>query len=127
MLYRLLTFFVFAVAVIALGEWDAKNRRFEFTESVNDWWLEFCVGNARDKIHDPSVTFVGIGDDYEPVLDSDELSRLDYVVLLGNIEHFKPRAVSVAPVIAFRVWRWAARRFTIRRDWPVRLIFPHCG
>ena len=101
MLYRLLTYLVFAVAIIALGEWDAQNRRFAFTEKVNDWWLEFCIGNARDKISDASVTLVSVGDDYDPVLEGDALSRLDYVVLLGNIEHFKPRAVSVAPIVAF--------------------------
>ncbi len=101
MLSRLLTFLAFAIAIVALGEWDAKNRRFAFTEKVNQWWLDFCVGNARDKIHDPKVSFVSIGDDYEPVLDGDSLSRLDYVVLLGYIEKFKPRAVSVAPVISF--------------------------
>jgi len=101
MLSRLLTFLAFAIAIVALGEWDAKNRRFAFTEKVNDWWLDFCVGNSRDKIRDPQVSFVSIGDDYEPVLDGDSLSRLDYVVLLGYIEKFKPRAVSVAPVISF--------------------------
>jgi len=101
MLSRLLTFLAIAIAIVALGEWDAKNRRFAFTEKVNEWWLDFCVGNSRDKIHDPKVTFVSIGDDYEPVLDGDSFSRLDYVVLLGYIEKFKPRAVSVAPVISF--------------------------
>ncbi len=101
MLYRLLTFLVFAAVIVGLGEWDAKNQRFQLNESINRWWLEFCVGNARDKIHDPAVTYVAIGDDYEPVLEGDDLSRLDYVVLLGNIEHFKPHAVAVAPTISF--------------------------
>ena len=101
MLSRLLTFLAVAIAIVALGEWDAKNRHFAFSEKVNQWWLDFCVGNARDKINDPNVTFVSIGDDYEPVLDGDSLSRLDYVVLLGYIEKFKPRAVSVAPIISF--------------------------
>jgi hypothetical protein len=102
MLYRLLTFLVFAAVVIGLGEWDAKNQRFAFNETVNQAWLNFCVGNARDKINDPAVTFVSIGDDYEPVLEGDQLSRLDYAVLLGNVEHFKPRAVAVAPPITFK-------------------------
>ena len=101
MLYRLLTFLVFAAVIIGLGEWDAKNQRFAFNEKVNEVWLDFCVGNARDKIKDPAVTFVSIGDDYEPVLEGDQLSRLDYAVLLGNVEHFKPRAVAVAPPISF--------------------------
>ena len=102
MLYRLLTFLVFAAVIIGLGEWDAKNQRFAFNETINERWLEFCVGNARDKINDPAVTFVSIGDDYEPVLEGDQLSRLDYAVLLGNVEHFKPRAVAVAPPISFK-------------------------
>lgn len=101
MLFRLLTFLLVAAAIIGFGEWDAKNRHFPFNEAVNEHWLEFCVGNARDKIKEPAVTFVSIGDDYEPVLEGDQLSRLDYAVLLGNVEHFKPRAVALAPTVSF--------------------------
>ena len=100
MRYRVVTFLVFAAAVIALGEWDAMVDRFEFTRKVNDWWLEFNVANAPQHISKPAVTLVGIDEDYRPTI-GDSLTRLDYAAILGFVGKFEPKTVAFVPTLEF--------------------------
>jgi len=95
--YRIVTFLVFGTALFFLGEQSANEHHLPFTQSLDRVWLEFCIANTSDRLTDGSVTLVRIDDTYEPALPSDELTRLDYAVILANIEKFKPQSVAIAP------------------------------
>ncbi len=103
---RLLTFAVFGLVLIALGEWGLRNGRFARLDRT---WLDFCVGNAGDRIRDPSLTVIRIDDSYEPLrIGGDEnvpndgtLSRLDYATILAFVAKFQPRSVAFLPTPSF--------------------------
>ncbi|NNE91068.1 MAG: CHASE2 domain-containing protein [Verrucomicrobiales bacterium] len=113
MRYRLITFLVFGAILVGIGEWDLRNREIAPIQSFNAGWLEFCVGNAGDKISDPAVTFIRINDDYEPLdlglgtgasEDADavkSLTRLDYATILAALAKLNPKAVAFAPTPMF--------------------------
>jgi len=106
---RFLTFVVFGLVLVILAEWNLRARKLAPIQSLNQFWLEFCVGNAGDKIDDPAVTIVRINDDYEPLsigADSPaspdgKLSRLDFATILGFIAKMNPKAVTFLPTPTF--------------------------
>ena len=107
---------VFGLVVAGAAEWELRERVFQPIRKLDRFWMEFCLGVARPKIGDPSVTMVRITDDYEPVpigavtdtggaapaigLSNKELTRLDYAAFLYSIGKLNPKAVSfmAAPV-----------------------------
>ncbi len=103
---RLITFIIFGTALVAFGEWGLRHDRFA---ALDNFWLDFCVGNAGDRIGQPAVTVVRIDDGYEPLrIGSDEnlppdgtLSRLDYAVILDFVAKFEPRSVAFLPTPSF--------------------------
>lgn len=103
---RFLTFAVFGIVLIALGEWGLRSGKFK---GLDDSWLEFCVGNAGGKLGDPAVTVIRIDDGYEPLriggdgnLPNDgTLSRLDYATILAFVAKFEPRSVAFLPTPVF--------------------------
>ena len=103
---RLLTFAVFGIVLIALGEWGLRSDKFT---GLDQTWLEFCIGNAGDKLKHPAVTIVRIDDGYEPLrIGGDEnlpndgtLSRLDYATILAFVSKFQPRSVAFLPTPTF--------------------------
>ncbi len=97
MKYRIVTFLVFGTALFFLGEQNTNEQHLPFTQTLDRVWLEFCIANTTDRLADGAVTLVRIDDSYEPALPSDDLTRLDYAVILANIEKFKPQSVSIVP------------------------------
>jgi hypothetical protein len=103
---RLLTFAVFGIVLIALGEWGLRSGKFT---GLDQTWLEFCIGNAGGKLSKPAVTIVRIDDGYEPLrIGGDEnlpndgtLSRLDYATILAFVSKFQPRSVAFLPTPSF--------------------------
>jgi hypothetical protein len=103
---RLLTFAVFGIGLIALGEWGLRSGKFA---GLDQTWLEFCIGNAGSKLKAPAVTVVRIDDSYEPLrIGGDEtlsndgsLSRLDYATILAFVAKFQPRSVAFLPTPSF--------------------------
>lgn len=103
---RLLTFAVFGIVLIALGEWGLRSGKFT---GLDQTWLEFCIGNAGGKLKHPAVTIVRIDDGYEPLrIGGDEnlpndgtLSRLDYATILAFVSKFQPRSVAFLPTPSF--------------------------
>ena len=103
---RFLTFAVFGIVLVALGEWGLRSGKFK---SLDDSWLEFCIGNAGGKLGNPAVTVVRIDDGYEPLrIGGDEnqpndgtLSRLDYATILAFVAKFEPRSVAFLPTPVF--------------------------
>jgi hypothetical protein len=103
---RLLTFAVFGIVLIALGEWGLRSGKFA---GLDQTWLEFCIGNAGGKLKHPAVTIVRIDDGYEPLrIGGDEnlpndgtLSRLDYATILAFVSKFQPRSVAFLPTPSF--------------------------
>lgn len=103
---RLITFAVFGIILVAVGEWGMRSGRFSRLDAL---WLEFCVGNAGDRIGSPAVTLVRIDDGYEPLrIGGDEnapadgsLSRLDYATILAFVSKFSPRSVAFLPTPRF--------------------------
>jgi len=105
---RFLTFIVFGAILVAIGEWNLRTGRLAPLEWLNDFWLEFCVGNAGDALDDPAVTVVRIDDDYEPLEIGDsgapadgKLSRLDYATILGFVSKLDPKSVAFLPTPTF--------------------------
>lgn len=96
MKYRILTFLVFGTALFFLTEQNGNEYRTPFTKTLDRVWLQFCIANSSSRITDGAVTLVRIDDTYEPALPTDDLTRLDYAVILANIEKFKPQSVAIA-------------------------------
>jgi hypothetical protein len=103
---RLITFAVFGLVLVALGEWGLRHGKFA---GLDRTWLDFCVGNAGDRIKDPALTVIRIDDGYEPLrIGGDEnvpndgtLSRLDYATILAFVAKFQPRSVAFLPTPSF--------------------------
>ncbi len=103
---RLITFAVFGIVLVVLGEWGLRKGKFA---SLDRFWLDFCVGNAGERIQPPAVTVVRIDDGYEPLrIGGDEnlpndgtLSRLDYATILAFVAKFQPRSVAFLPTPTF--------------------------
>ncbi|MEX2580852.1 MAG: hypothetical protein WD342_17465 [Verrucomicrobiales bacterium] len=105
---RFLTFAVLGIILIGIGEWNLRTRKIEPLSRLNDFWREFCVGNAGDRIGDPAVTVVRINDDYEPLSigedkpsDQADLTRLDYATILGFVAKLDPKSVAFLPTPSF--------------------------
>lgn len=95
---RFILFAVFGIVLVAVGEWALRTGGFARLDAL---WLEFCVGNAGDRVGAPAVTVVRIDDGYEPLRIGDEeapadgaLSRLDYATILAFVSNFEPRSVA---------------------------------
>ncbi|MAS97105.1 MAG: hypothetical protein CMO55_28270 [Verrucomicrobiales bacterium] len=109
MRFRFLTFVVLGAILVALGEWSIFSKKHGPLESLDHFWLEFCVGFTGEKISDPAVTVVRINDDYEPLSIGEEtpaaadgrLSRLDYATILGFLGKLDPKAIAFLPTPTF--------------------------
>lgn len=105
---RFLTFAVFGIVLIGIGEWNLRTRKIEPLTALNEPWLDFCIGNAGDRLGEPAVTVVRIDDGYEPLAIGDEqvnpnaeLSRLDYATILGFVAKLNPKSVAFLPTPRF--------------------------
>jgi len=106
---RFLTFVVFGLVLIAIGEWDLRARKSTPLTKLNDFWLEFCVGNSGDAIRNPAISLIRIDDGYEPlrigeddtVANDGRLSRLDFATILGFVGKMNPRSVAFLPTPNF--------------------------
>ncbi|MCF6312197.1 MAG: hypothetical protein L3J39_07075 [Verrucomicrobiales bacterium] len=97
MKYRIITFSIIAVALLSLLESNGKRSRSSFAQKLDRHWLNFCIANASGKIKDSAVTLVTIDDEYESTLPDDQLTRIDYAVILANIGKFQSPSVAVIP------------------------------
>ncbi len=103
---RFVTFVVFAILFIAIGEWGLRQGRFA---GLDQFWLDFCVANSGERIQPPAVTVVEIDDGYEPLRIGEDanrpndgtLSRLDYATILALTAKFQPRSVVFLPTPVF--------------------------
>lgn len=106
---RFITFAVLSLILIGIGEWNLRSGKIAPLNSLNDVWLDFCVGNSGDKIQKPAITVVRINDGYEPLNigadkkkgDNPRLSRLDFATILGFAAKMNPKAVSFLPTPVF--------------------------
>ncbi|MDF1741359.1 MAG: hypothetical protein P1U86_19520 [Verrucomicrobiales bacterium] len=106
---RFITFAVLSLVLIGIGEWNLRSGKIAPLNTLNDLWLDFCVGNSGDKIQKPSLTVVRINDGYEPLNIGEDktqsgtprLSRLDFATILGFAAKMNPKAVSFLPTPAF--------------------------
>ena len=106
---RFVTFLVFGVLLIGIGEWDLRSHKIGTLSKLNDFWLEFCAGNAGDRLKNPAISLIRIDDGYEPlrvgvdetVPDDGKLSRLDFATILGFVAKLNPRSVVFLPTPAF--------------------------
>lgn len=106
---RFITFLVFGILLVAIGEWSQRSEgKSGFFKSLNDVWLDFCIGNSGDKLQPPAVTIVRINDGYEPLSIGEEegasdgkLSRLDYATILGFAAKLDPKSVAFLPTPTF--------------------------
>tara|TARA_R110002096_G_scaffold34468_3_gene98410 strand:+ start:173 stop:1525 length:1353 start_codon:yes stop_codon:yes gene_type:complete len=105
---RFITFAVFGIILVILGEWNLRTRKIAPIVSLDQLWLEFCIGNAGDKIADPAISVVRINDEYEPLNigteesdDDGNLSRLDFATILGFVGKMDPKSVAFLPIPTF--------------------------
>ena len=106
---RFITFAVFGLILVIIGEWNLKTRKIAPIASLDKTWLEFCIGNAGGSITNPAVTVIRITDDYEPLSIGEDqpaaadgkLSRLDFATILGFIGKLNPKSVAFLPTPAF--------------------------
>ncbi|MEM6915509.1 MAG: hypothetical protein AAF491_02990 [Verrucomicrobiota bacterium] len=106
---RFIPFAVFGTLLVLLAEWNLHSGKFGPLNALSDLWLEFCVGNAGDRISESAVTIVRINDGYEPLTLGDEdpgasdgkLTRLDYATILGFIGKLDPKSVAFLPTPTF--------------------------
>lgn len=95
MRYRLILFFVFGAILSVIGEWNLR-KGGGAGSALDRWWLEFCVANTRDRIHDPAVTLVAIDDEYRPAI-GETLSHADYAAVFGFVGKFEPKTIAFEP------------------------------
>ncbi|MCG8598714.1 MAG: CHASE2 domain-containing protein [Verrucomicrobiales bacterium] len=106
---RFVIFAVLGLALALLAEWNLRSRAISPLQKLNQFWLEFCIGNSGDKLTSPAVTVVRINDDYEPLSigpDSPaaadgKLSRLDFATILGFVGKLNPKSVAFLPTPDF--------------------------
>ncbi|MDF1825084.1 MAG: hypothetical protein P1U68_10610 [Verrucomicrobiales bacterium] len=106
---RFIPFVILGLFLILLAEWNVSTRKLAPLNQLSDLWLEFCIGNAGDKLTDPAVTVVRINDSYEPLTLGEDnpsaadgkLSRLDYATILGFIGKLNPKSVAFLPTPDF--------------------------
>ena len=106
---RFVPFAVFGIILILIGEWYLRARKTTPLSRLNYLWLEFCIGNAGDRIQDPAISLIRIEDGYEPlkigadetVADDGKLSRLDFATILGFVAKLNPRSVAFLPTPTF--------------------------
>ena len=108
---RFVFFLILGALLVGGAEYDLRKRIFSPVRKLDRFWVDFCIGNSRDKIADPSVTMVRITEEYEPVslalngeaVTSGEknLTRLDYAAILYAIGKLQPKAVSFIPAPVF--------------------------
>ena len=106
---RFVTFAVFGLILVVIGEWDLRSQKLAALSKGNNFWLEFCIGNAGDKLKDPAISIVRIDDGYEPlkigddeaIVNDGKLSRLDFATILGFVGKMNPRSVVFLPTPTF--------------------------
>ena len=106
---RFITFAVFGLILVTIGEWNLRTRKIAPLATLDETWLEFCIGNAGESLSDPAVTVIRITDDYEPLnIGQDEpaavdnkLSRLDFATILGFVGKLEPKSVAFLPTPNF--------------------------
>jgi len=106
---RFITFAVFGLILVIIGEWNLRTRKIAPLASLDKTWLEFCIGNAGDSLANPAVTVIRITDDYEPLSIGEDqpaaadgkLSRLDFATILGFVGKLNPKSVAFLPTPAF--------------------------
>ena len=106
---RFVTFAVLGLVLALLAEWNLRSRAISPLDKLNQFWLEFCIGNSGNKLSDPAVTVIRINDDYEPLSigpDSPaaadgKLSRLDFATILGFVGKLNPKSVAFLPTPSF--------------------------
>ncbi|MDF1815444.1 MAG: hypothetical protein P1V20_24805 [Verrucomicrobiales bacterium] len=107
---RFVVFLLLGLALLGAAEWDIHERVLSPIRKLDRFWIDFCIGNAGNKIGEPSISMVRIPDDYEPVpvgaentnpQDEKSLTRLDYAAFLYAIGKMNPKAVSFLPTPVF--------------------------
>lgn len=106
---RFVIFAVLGLILVLIAEWNLRSRTIAPIRGLNDFWLEFCIGNSGDKLSDPAVSVVRINDDYEPLRIGEEnpaaadgrLSRLDFATILGFVGKLNPKSVTFLPTPTF--------------------------
>jgi hypothetical protein len=106
---RFVIFAVIGLVLVLVGEWDLRNQGISSLSKLNDFWLEFCIGNAGDKLKEPAISIVRIDDGYEPLkigeddtaVNDGKLSRLDFATILGFVGKMNPRSVVFLPTPTF--------------------------
>lgn len=106
---RSVAFLLLGLIFVGAAEWDLQNRILEPIRKFDRFWIDFCIGNAGNRVGDPAITMVRIPDDYEPVPigrdasnpEDRSLSRLDYGTILYAIGKMNPTAVSFMPTPVF--------------------------
>lgn len=106
---RSVVFLLFGIALLAVAEWDLHEKVLDPIRKLDRFWMEFCIGNAGNKVGQPSISMVRIPDDYEPVpvgtetstAEDKSLTRLDYAAFLYAIAKMNPKAVSFLPAPVF--------------------------
>ena len=108
---RLVAFIFLGLILVIAAEWDLRERVFEPARQLDRFWVDFCIGNAKEKVGDPAITMVRITEEYEPVPVDEtlpqsgnapgSLTRLDYAAILYAVGKMNPKSVSFMPSPVF--------------------------
>lgn len=107
---RFVAFLLLGLIFVGAAEWELQERILKPVRKLDRFWVDFCIGNAGNRVGDPSITMVRIPDDYESVSvglgenatgENQELTRLDFGTFLFAIGKMSPKAVSFLPTPQF--------------------------
>lgn len=108
---RLVAFIFLGLILVIAAEWDLRERVLDPVRQLDRFWVDFCIGNADEKVGDPAITLVRITEEYEPVPVDESLpqagdapgslTRLDYAAILYAVGKMNPRSVSFMPSPVF--------------------------
>lgn len=98
--FRILSLIVISAVLVFFLH---REQRRGILDEADRIFLDWLVANGGEMIKEPEITFLRLDDEEQRVFESWPLSRLDYAVILKNLERFNPDVIMVAPTLAWQV------------------------
>ena len=81
---------------------NREEQRGSFA-SANQTYIDWLIGNSKQKIQDPSVTYLRIDEETFKIFESEEerFGPVDFALLFDKLRNYQPKVTAVLPVLDF--------------------------
>ena len=71
--------------------------------SANRTYIDWLIGNSKQKIQEPSVTFLRIDEETFNIFESEggKFGPVDFALMFDKLQEYSPKVTAVLPVLAF--------------------------